>query len=86
MFACMTCIRVCMCLVLRNLSSPSIPPGRDEYFLVNLGSMSAKESTHRACLHHKMSLCDLRQKCFFVVKSPHPRREEVCIHIRKCTP
>jgi hypothetical protein len=24
------------------------PPGRDEYFLVNLGSMSAQESTHRA--------------------------------------
>jgi hypothetical protein len=42
------------------------PPGRDEYFLVNLGSMSAQESTHRAtCItNFETSLCALRHNFF----------------------
>jgi hypothetical protein len=41
------------------------PPGRDEYFLVNLGSMSAQESTHRAICITKTSFCALLAKVFF---------------------
>jgi hypothetical protein len=60
-----------------------IPPGRDEYFLVNLGSMSAQESSHRACLHQKNVALRPSDKSFFssVVKSTHPGREDIYIYI-----
>jgi hypothetical protein len=46
-----------------------VPPGRDEYFLVNLGSMSAQESTHRALCIIKTSFCALLVKVFFLLWS-----------------
>jgi hypothetical protein len=59
-------MKICMrCVWSVLLIDLYIPPGRDEYFLVNLGSMSAQESTHRACLHHKNFALQSAAKVFF---------------------
>jgi hypothetical protein len=57
------------------------PPGRDEYFLVNLGSMSAQESTHRALCIIKTSFCALLVKVFFLLWSKVliPAGRTVCL-------